>query len=88
MSYIRIGTDTQNYTLQTVDLDSSIDSSLTLIGLTRGQYQFSVVAFTSEGPGDIDSVKVSTVPSKLIIYVIIKLTVVSSAPEKVEHLLS
>ena len=67
MFYIRIGTDSQNYTLQTADIDSSINSSHTWIGLTRDQYQFSVVAFTSKGPGDIDSVKVSTVPSKLII---------------------
>ena len=65
--YIRIGTDSQNYTLQTTDRDSSINSSHTWIGLIRGQYQFSVVAFNSKGPGDIDSVKVSTVPSKLII---------------------
>ena len=67
MSYIRLGTDTQDYAIQTTDIDCSIDSSFTWFGLTRGLYQFSVVAFTSKGPGDINSVNVSTVPSKLII---------------------
>ena len=62
-----IGTDSQNYAIQKANIDSSVNSSYTWIGLTQGQYQFSVVAFTSKGPGDIDSVKVSTVPSKLII---------------------
>ena len=62
-----ISTNSQNYILQTVDRDSSINSSYTWIGLTQGQYQFSVVAFTSKGPGDVNSVDVSTIPSKLII---------------------
>ena len=62
-----ISTNSQNYTLQTVDIDSSVNSSYTWIGLIQGQYQFSVVAFTSKGPGEDDSVNVITVNSKLII---------------------
>ena len=61
-----ISTDSQNYITQTANIDSSVDSSHTWIGLTRGQYQFSVVAFTSKGPGEVNSIGISTVPSKLI----------------------
>ena len=65
MSYI--SGDSQDYAIETADVDSCIYSSYTWIGLTQGQYQFSVVAFTSKGSGDINSVNVSIVPSKLII---------------------
>ena len=64
MSYISI--DSQNCIIQTENIGSNIDSSHVWIGLTQGQYQFSVVAFTSQGPGEDDSVNVFTVPSKLI----------------------
>ena len=64
MSYI--GTDSQNYAIQKANIDSSVNSSYTWIGLIQGQYQFSVVAFTSKGPGEVDSVNVITVNSKLI----------------------
>ena len=65
MSYI--GIDSQDNIIQTASIGSNINSSHVWIGLTQGQYQFSVVAFTSKGPGEDDSVNVFTVPSKLII---------------------
>ena len=61
-----IGTDSQNYAIQKANIDSSVNSSYTWISLIQGQYQFSVVAFTSKGPGEDDSVNVITVNSKLI----------------------
>ena len=53
-------------------MSSSIGSSHTWTGLIRGEYLFSVVAFTDKGgPGEANSVNVSTVPSKFISYLII-----------------
>ena len=37
----------------------------------QGEYQFSVVAFTSQGPGDADSLIVDTQGSKLFVTIIV-----------------
>ena len=41
---------------------SSVNSSYTLSSIPRGRYQFSVVAFTSRGPGEAASFALSTLP--------------------------
>ena len=55
MSYIATNTQREifhNYTILQVDNTcSSIELSYTWSNLIQGEYQFSVVAFTSEGPG-------------------------------------
>ena len=74
MSYI--ATDSRhevfyNYTILQVDNScSSIESSYTWSNLIQGEYQFSVVAFTSEGQGEAANLTLSTLPNngKLIPY--------------------
>ena len=59
-----------NYTILQVDNTcSSIESSYTWDNLIQGEYQFSVVAFTSKGPGEAASLMLSTLPNdgKLIL---------------------
>ena len=46
--------------LQT-DINSDVDSSYTWSNLIQGRYQFSVVAFTSKGPGKAASFMLSVV---------------------------
>ena len=49
---------------------SSIEPSYTWSNLIQGNYQFSVVAFTSKGPGEAANLMLSTLPNngKLILY--------------------
>ena len=56
--------------LQVDNTCSSIELSYTWNNLIQGEYQFSVVAFTSKGPGEAASLILSTLPSdgKLILY--------------------
>ena len=59
-----------NFTIVQVDSTcSSIESSYTWNKLIQGEYQFSVVAFTSEGPGEAANLSLSTLLNngKLII---------------------
>ena len=51
-----------NPVIQRVHISSSADLSHTWSNLFRGRYQFSVVAFTSQGPGDTASFMLSTLP--------------------------
>ena len=67
MSYILTNSQVYNSIVQPADR-SSIESSYTWSVLIQGTYQFSVVAFTSVGPGDADSVMVSISSSKLILF--------------------
>ena len=48
--------------LQT-DINSSIDLSYTWSNLIRGRYNFSVVAFTSKGPGETATFMLSILPA-------------------------
>ena len=72
MSYI--ATNSQHeivYTIIQVDNTcSSIESSYTWSNLIQDEYQFSVIAFTSKGPGEAASLTLSTLPNngKLILY--------------------
>ena len=59
-----------NFTILAAD-NSSIESSYTWTDLIQGEYQFSVVAFTSKGPGESASLmlSLSMLPNgKLIFY--------------------
>ena len=73
MSYTATNTQLEifyNFTIVQVDNTcSSIESSYTWSNLIRGEYQFSVVAFTSEGPGEAANLSLSTLLNngKLII---------------------
>ena len=64
MSYIATNTQREifyNYTILQVDNTcSSIESSYTWSDLIQGEYQFSVVAFTSKGPGEAANLTLST----------------------------
>ena len=74
MSYIATNPQQEklcNYTILQVDNTcSSIESSYTWSNLIQGEYQFSVVAFTSTGPGEAASLMLSTLSNngKLIFY--------------------
>ena len=50
-----------NSTILQIDINSDIDSSYTWSNLIQGRYQFSVVAFTSTGPGKAASFMLSVV---------------------------
>ena len=67
MSYISTNTQYEilhNYTILQVDNTcSSNELSYTWSNLIQGEYQFSVVAFTSRGPGEAANVMLSTLPS-------------------------
>ena len=51
----------------------SVESSYTWRNLSEGEYQFTVVAFTSKGPGEAAGLTLSTLPNNnngmLIMYV-------------------
>ena len=51
-----------NPVIQQAYISGSVNSSFTWTNLTRGRYQFSVVAFTSQGPGEAASFALSTLP--------------------------
>ena len=51
-----------NPVIQRAHIISSINLSYTCSNLIRGRYQFSVVAFTSQGPGEAVSFMLSTLP--------------------------
>ena len=51
-----------NFTILAAD-KSCIESSYTWTDLIQGEYQFSVVAFTSKGPGEAANVILSELPS-------------------------
>ena len=59
--------------LQVDNTCSSIEPSYTWSNLIQGEYQFSVVAFTSEGPGEAANLMLSTLPNngKIILYLAI-----------------
>ena len=66
MSYI--ATNSQNkifdYAILQVDNTcSSIEPSYTWSNLIPGEYQFSVVTFTSKGPGEAANLMLSTLPN-------------------------
>ena len=67
MSYIATNPQQEklsNYTiLQVDDACSSIESSNTWNNLIQGEYQFNVVAYTSQGPGEAASLMLSTIPN-------------------------
>ena len=67
MSYIATNPQHEifcNYTILQVDNSScSIESSYTWSNLIRAEYQFSVVAFTSKGPGEAANLTLSTLPN-------------------------
>ena len=54
-----------DYSILKVDnsCSCSIESSYTWSNLIQGEYQFSVVAFTSEGPGEAANSILSTIPN-------------------------
>ena len=64
MSYIATSTQHEmfyNFTILQVDNTcSSIESSYTWSNLIQGEYQFSVVPFTSKGPGEAANLTLST----------------------------
>ena len=74
MSYIAANSQHEisyDYTILQVDNScSSIESSYAWSNLIQGEYQFSVVAFTSRGPGEAANLTLSTLPNngKLILY--------------------
>ena len=45
---------------------NSSDSSYTWTDLTQSEYQFSVVAFTAQGPGETASLMLPRLPGKLV----------------------
>ena len=64
MSYITTNSQhgvLYNYTILQVDntCSCSIESSYTWSNLIQGDYQFTVVAFTSKGPGEASSLLLS-----------------------------
>ena len=67
MSYIATNTQHEilhNYTILQVDNTcSSNELSYTWSNLVPGEYQFSVVAFTSRGPGEAANTMLSTLPN-------------------------
>ena len=73
MSYIATNPQQEklcNYTILQVDNSScSVESSYTWSNLIQDEYQFSVVAFTSKGPGEAASLMLSTLSNdgKLIL---------------------
>ena len=50
----------------TVDSSSSTESSYTWSNLIQGNYQFSVVAFTSKGPGEAATLMLPRLPGKVV----------------------
>ena len=53
-----------NYTIIQVDNTcSSIESSYTWNNLIQGEYQFTVITFTSKGPGEPANITLSTLPN-------------------------
>ena len=58
--------------MQQVESDDigNINLEYKLSNLIQGEYQFSVVAFTSKGPGEAANVPLSALPSKLIVVAI------------------
>ena len=56
-----------NSFIQTVYTNSTINSSFTWSNLIHGEYQFSVVAFTSKGPGEAANLMLFS-NGKLILY--------------------
>ena len=74
MSYIATNSRHEvfyDYTILRVDNScSSIELSYTWSNLIQGEHQFSVVAFTSRGPGEAANLTLSTLPNngKLILY--------------------
>ena len=78
MSYIATNTQHEifyNYTILQVDNTcSSIELSYTWSNLVQGEYQFSVVACTSEGPGE-DGAANLTLSAYLIIMMVSSLLI-------------
>ena len=65
-----IGTNPQsnaiyNSAILEVDGNSNSDSSYTWTNLIQSEYQFSVVAFTAQGPGEAASLMLPRLPGKL-----------------------
>ena len=65
-----IGTNPQDNTIYDsaileVDSNSNTDSSYTWNDLIQSEYQFSVVAFTAQGPGEAASLMLPRLPGKL-----------------------
>ena len=74
ISYVDTNSRGSNSVILPADINSSIESSYTWTNLIQGNYQFSVVAFTSKGQGEAAS----------LILVIIR-THSSKLHSKVEH---
>ena len=59
------GKITSDSAILTVDSSDSTESSYTWTDLVQGEYQFSVVAFTSKRPGKAASLMLPRLPGKL-----------------------
>ena len=74
--------------LQVNNICSSIESSYTWTNLTQSEYEFSVIAYTSKGPGKAASLMISTLPKygKLIIILTLNYIAMSQAILKIQML--